>query len=67
MVVLSDKNNDLLKYILKNDGSGAFETLPNGQKILTGFGKEIEYMENLVQQGIYQWDGISGVYKYIGD
>ncbi|MDP4275605.1 MAG: hypothetical protein Q8907_15130, partial [Bacteroidota bacterium] len=67
VVVLSDKSNDLLKYVLKSDGSGAFETLPNGQKILTGFGKEIDYMENLVKQRKYQWDELNGLYKYIGN
>jgi len=55
----------LIKYVFnKTDGSFVVE---NGQRIKTNFGKEIDYMENLVQQGKYQWDGVNGVYKYVGD
>ena len=71
VIVLSDKSNDLLKYKwTKNDltGEAVFDINPTtGEKILTGFGKEIQYMENLVQQGLYQWDSVKGIYKYIGN
>ena len=63
IIVLSDKTDDLLKYIIEN---GQFK-YNNNQRILTGFGREIEYMDNLVKQGKYMWDEINGVYKYIGN
>ncbi len=56
--------NDLLKYAINTDGT--FK-LVNGQKVLTGFGKEIDFMESLVQQGKYQFDNFAGSYKYIGN
>lgn len=66
-VILSDKTEDLLKYKwVKENGQAKYVLDANLQKIKTGFCKEIEYMENLVQQGKYQWDGVNGVYKYIG-
>jgi hypothetical protein len=64
VIVLSDKGNDLLKYQLLNNGQ--FKYVDN-TRVLTGFGKEIEYMENLVRQGKYQWDEGTGVYKYTGN
>ena len=64
VVVLSDKSNDLLRYQLNPDFS--YKTL-NGQRVKSGFGKEIDYMENLVSQGKYQWDAVNGIYKYVGD
>ncbi len=63
VVVLSDKSNDLLIYILNADGT--FQEMENGARILTCFGREIEFMDNLVSLGIYQWDEINGLYKYI--
>lgn len=65
VVVLSDPSNDLLKFVLKADGT--FQTTATGERILTGFGKEVQYMDNLVNQGIYQCDGVNGLYKYIGN
>jgi hypothetical protein len=53
-----------LKYAINTDGT--FK-LVNGQKVLTGFGKEIDFMESLVQQGKYQFDNFAGSYKYIGN
>jgi len=68
IIVLSDKTSNLLKYKWTLEGGQAKYILDADlQKIKTGFGNEIEYMENLVQQGKYQWDGINGVYKYIGN
>ncbi|MBI3133319.1 MAG: fibronectin type III domain-containing protein [Bacteroidetes bacterium] len=71
VVVLSDKTSDFLKYKwTKNSISGEvmFDIdQTTGKRILTGFGKEIQYMENLVSQGVYEWDAINGIYKYIGD
>ncbi|MEQ8581075.1 MAG: hypothetical protein RIC30_08710, partial [Marinoscillum sp.] len=64
IVVLSDPNNDLLKYQLNPDFS--FKTI-NGQRLKSGFGKEIDYMEDLVNKGAYEWDSVNGVYKYVGD
>jgi hypothetical protein len=64
LVVLSNKADDLMKFQLNPDFS--FKTI-NGQRIKSGFGKEIDFMENLVQQGKYQWDGVNGVYKYTGN
>lgn len=64
VIVLSDRSNELLKYVLNPNGTFLLE---NGQRVLTGFGKEIQYMDNLVNQGLYMWDGINGVYKYIGN
>lgn len=64
VVVLSDKSNELLKYQLLDNGQ--FKYIDN-KRVLTGFGKEIEYMDNLVQQGKYQWDAVNGVYKYSGN
>lgn len=53
---MSDKSNDLLKYQWKlEDGKAKYLLDDNFQKLKTGFGKEIDYMENLVQQGKYQW------------
>jgi len=64
---LSDKSNDYLKYKwTKNPNTGQveFDVIPGtSTRIKTGFGQEIEYMENLVQQGKYQWDAVNGVYK----
>lgn len=65
IVVLSDKGNDYLKFIF-NKADGSFAT-KNGQRIKTGFGKEIDYMENLVQQGKYEWDATEGLYRHIND
>ncbi len=65
IVILSDKNNDFLKYEWDSEANDFKIDTNTGLRILTGFGKEIEYMENLVQQGIYSWDGIQGVYKYV--
>ncbi len=67
IVILSDKSNDYLKYKwTKNSNTGQveFDVIPGtSTRIKTGFGSEIEYMENLVQQGKYQWDAANGVYK----
>lgn len=64
VVVLSDKGNELLKYQLLDNGQ--FKYVDN-KRVLTGFGKEIEYMDNLVQQGKYQWEGANGTYKHVGN
>lgn len=64
--VLSDANNDLLKYsfTLTSDSCtvhyGYSET--NHQLIRTGFGKEIEFMDSVVRTGNYSWDQQLGVY-----
>ena len=65
ITVLSNRSESLLKYVL--DPNTNLPKIVNGQKVLTGFGKEIDFMETLVQQGKYQWDGLSGSYKYIGN
>lgn len=69
VVVLSDKSNDLLKYqwtLDPNNGKVIFRRDQITNELLkTGFGKEIEYMENLVQQGKYEWKSAMGVYKNI--
>ncbi|MCX6312028.1 MAG: hypothetical protein NT084_10395 [Bacteroidetes bacterium] len=69
IVILSDKSDDLLKYQWDIDpitNTPIFRKIPNtNTRIQTGFGREIEYMENLVQQGKYEWDGINGIYKNI--
>jgi hypothetical protein len=64
VVILSDKSDDLLKYVLNSDGTFKIE---NGQRVLTGFGREIQYMDNLVQQGKYQWNALEGLYKHVGN
>ena len=64
VVVLSDKSNIALTHVLNPNGT---PKIVNGQVVKTGFGKEIDYMENLAQQGIYQWDGANGLYKYVGN
>jgi hypothetical protein len=64
VVVLSDKSNIALTHVLNPDNK---PKMVNGQFIKTGFGKEIEFMETLVEQGLYQWDEIKGLYKYIGN
>jgi hypothetical protein len=71
VVVLSDKSNDLLKFRwTKNKTTGEINFTKNnitGERILTGFGSEIKYLEDLVSQGIYQWYEINGVFKFIGN
>lgn len=64
VVVLSDKSNISLTHVLNPDGT---PQIINGQVVKTGFGKEIDFMDNLVNQGLYQWDGVNGLYKYIGN
>jgi hypothetical protein len=66
--VLSDKNNELLRYqwtleeaILK------FRFDRELKRMETGFGKEIEYFETLVAAGKYRWEEATGTYRYIGD
>ena|GEM_PF-3338876 len=64
IVVLSDRSNDYLKYVLDADGN---PKILNGTAQKTGFGREIEYMDNLVNEGVYRWDEVTGTYKYNGD
>jgi len=69
IIILSDKSNGLLKYTWKKDaltGEAVYDLLPGtNQRIKTGFGREIEFMEDLVSKGKYQWDNINGLYKNI--
>jgi hypothetical protein len=69
IIILSDKSNDLLKYVWKKDaltGEAVFDLVPGtNQRIKTGFGREIEHMEDLVTKGKYQWDNVNGLYKNI--
>lgn len=71
VVVLSDRTNDYLKYRWSKDpvsGLVIFETNPTtGQRNLTGFGKEIEFMDNQVAQGTYYWDNAAGAYKPVSN
>jgi hypothetical protein len=71
VVILSNKFDDLLKYQWDLDpltNQPIYRKLPNtNTRIQTGFGREIEYMENLVQQGKYQWDPVNGFYLYVKD
>jgi hypothetical protein len=62
VVVMSDKNNDLLKFVLTPDGR---PKLVDGLPVMSGFGKEIEYFEDLVKLGVYVWDQATGAYRYV--
>jgi hypothetical protein len=68
--VLSDKNNDLLKYVWDWDIDNRRLVFrinkTTGQRLTTGFGREIEYFEKLLKDGQYAWESTSGVYYYIG-
>ena len=59
VVVLSDKENDLLKFQLNADFSFR---IVSGSRVKTGFGKEIDFMESLVVEGKYEWDALKGIY-----
>lgn len=68
-VILSDKTDDLLKYKwTKNPITGKvqYDVVPGTtSRIKTGFGSEIDYMEDLVKQGKYEWDSVTGIYKSV--
>jgi hypothetical protein len=68
VAVLSDPTDDLLKYqwVIEN-GKPKYILDDNLQMVKTGFGKEIDLMENLVKQGKYEFNKIEGIYKYIGN
>ncbi len=63
IVVLSDKSDNLLRYVVDKTGK---QILENGKPIKTGFASEIDYLDDLVSKGLYSWDEVNGVYKYSG-
>ena len=75
MVNLAEYEAALEEYLLvknqsnpyfNNSIGNVYKHLTNNQQAEIHFRKEIDFMETLVQQGKYQWDGINGVYKYVG-
>jgi hypothetical protein len=66
--VLSDPENEYLLYQTELDANNMrhFTLDPTtNQRILTSFGREMRYMNNLVSQGKYIWDSVNGVFKSI--
>jgi hypothetical protein len=68
VAVLSDPTDNLLKYQWRlENGETKYILDSNLQKVKTGFGKEIDFMENLVKQGKYKFDETECIYRYIGN
>ena len=64
VVVLSNPFDEKLLYQV--DELGDFIE-KEGERLLTGFGKEINFFNELVSQGIYTYDDAEGVFKYVGN
>ncbi|MBN4072962.1 fibronectin type III domain-containing protein [Crocinitomix catalasitica] len=71
IVVMSNPTDELLKYqwdLEITTQTAIFKTnKETGEKIKTIFGREIDYMDDLVEKGIYKWDEVKGAYVYSVD
>jgi hypothetical protein len=67
IVVLSDRNNEYLYYRTTKDNFNKIkiELDDNNKKVKSIFALELEYMDEMVKKGLYEYDELTATYKAI--